>query len=188
MNYGIYKGVRDAAWQCLLDNKIDRLPVDILSIAKKSDIRVIKNSDVHELATNESGLSIFDGEQWYIIYDDENTVERCRFTVAHELGHIFLGHKLKKGAIARTKIFEIKPDIEREADMFSSRLLCPSCVLWALGLHTPEEIAHFCKVSYTAAKIRAERMEVLYRRQKFLTSPLEREVYNQFQQYILSQK
>lgn len=188
MTYGIYKGLRDAAWQCLIDHKADKLPVDVVGIARESGIRVIKNSAVGELQGNESGLSFLDGKQWYIVYDDTNTIERCRFTVAHELGHIFLGHEMKQGYVARTSLVGIKPEIEREADMFASRILCPSCVLWALDLHTPEEISQACKVSYTAAKIRAERMAVLYERQKFLTSPLERKVLRNFKEYIKSVK
>jgi len=188
LTYGIYKGLRDAAWQCLIDHKVDKLPVDVVGIARESGIRVIKNSAVGELQESESGLSFFDGKQWYIVYDDTNTIERCRFTVAHELGHIFLGHEMIKGYVARTSLAGIKPDIEREADMFASRILCPSCVLWSLDLHTPEEISRFCKVSYTAAKIRAERMAVLYERQKFLTSPLERKVLWNFKEYIKSVK
>jgi len=184
LTYGKYKDLRGAAWQCLIDNQIDRLPVNILQIAKNNGIRVIKNSDAHQLAPNESGISINNGPKWYIIYDDSASVERSRFTVAHELGHIFLGHKLVKGKIARTKTFATRPEIEREADMFASRLLCPACVLWALDLHAPEEISQACKVSYTSAKIRAERMELLYTRNKFLTHPLEREVYQLFQDYI----
>lgn len=32
-----------------------------------------------------------------------------------------------------------------EADMFAARLLCPSCVLWGLNLHTADEIARTCE-------------------------------------------
>ena len=188
MLYGAYKNARDAAWACLRNFKIDKLPVDVREIARNAGIKIIKNSDVDELKPGESGSAYFDGKQWYIIYDDASSVERVRFTIAHELGHIFLGHKLKRGYVARTKIFKRKPLTEREADIFASRLLCPSCVLWGLDLHTPEEISRMCRVSYTAAKIRAERMEVLYQRNKFLLSPLEREVYENFEEFIQKTK
>lgn len=166
------------------DYKITQLPVDILFIARSAGVRVIKNSSVNELQPHESGLSYFDGEQWYILYDDNNIVERSRFTIAHEMGHILLGHDMKKGYIARTMTFDIKPAVEHEADMFASRLLCPSCVLWGLNLHTTDEISKVCRVSRAAAQIRAERMKVLYSRGKFLLSPLEREVYANFENYI----
>ncbi len=183
--YGVYKNIRDASWRCLVDYKVDRLPVNLNSIARTADIRILKNSTVGELSPNESGISLYINGKWYIIYDDENLPARSRFTIAHELGHIFLGHKLKRGYHART--FDTRrPPVEREADSFAARLLAPACVLWGLNLHTPEEISAVCGISLAAAKIRSERMSVLYDRNKFLTNPLERAVYDSFSEYIKS--
>lgn len=183
MIYGKYKGLRDAAWQTLLDFNITSLPVNVLLIAKTAKIRVLKNSQIGMLSDNQCGLSILDGKQWFIIYDDMMSVERKRFTVAHELGHIFLGHALKEGFHARQ--FEGRhPEDEQEANMYAIRLLAPACVLWGLNLHTAEEIAEVCVISHTSASWRAKRMEELYRRNKFLTSPLERKVFRQFEEFI----
>lgn len=184
MIYGVYNDLRTSAWKCLLDYKASSLPIDIINIATAAGVKVIKNSNVNILQPSESGATCFDGDQWYIVYDDDNTVTRSRFTVAHELGHIFLGHEMKKGYIPRSKEFVIKPPTEREADLFAARLLCPSCVLWALNLRTTEEIARVCRVSRAAAQIRAGRMEVLMQRNRFLEDPLEREVFNCFEDYI----
>lgn len=54
----------------------------------------------------------------------------------------------------------------------------------ALDIHTPWDIAELCKVSYTAAQARADRMKILYDRKKFLKSPLERQVYDSFLPWI----
>lgn len=183
MIYGLYKNARDAAWKCLIDFNVTELPVKLLKIAQEADIKVIKNSTVHELALHESGVSLFDGGRWYIVYDDDETRQRCRFTIAHELGHIFLGHELRKGFYART--FDItKPAVEQEADVFASRLLAPVCVLWALNAYTALEISKLCDISQTVAQIRAERMLILKKRNRFLTSPLEKEVIKNFDNYI----
>ena len=187
MLYGIYKDTRNAAWRCLIDYNVSELPVKPSLIARAAGIKVIKNSDVHELAPHESGASVLDGKQWYIIYDDENTRQRCRFTVAHELGHIFLGHELRKGYHART-FDATRPTIEQQADAFAVRLLAPACVLWALNVRTMTEIAELCDISNAAAQIRAERMALLYARNKFLTSPLERAVHSNFEAYIQRKK
>ena len=56
--YGRYKKVRDGAWRMLIDYNISSLPADIISIAKQSDIKLIRNSDVSVLHNNEMGLSI----------------------------------------------------------------------------------------------------------------------------------
>ena len=78
--------------------------------------------------------------------------------------------------------------MEREANVFASRLLAPACVLWALDARSPEEIAALCRISNQSAKFRAERMQKLYDRNRFLTSPLERQVYQQFSAFIARKK
>lgn len=181
--YGAYANVRDLAWRVLLDNNIRALPVNTVGIAGASGVSIIKNSEVDELKSTEVGASIYDGEKWYIVYDDTVSKERIRFTIAHELGHIFLGHPLKLGYHART-IDTDKPETEKQADMFAIRLLAPSCVIWGLGLHTAEEIQNYCNISYSAAKARASRMQILYERNKFLSTDLERKVYANFEKYI----
>lgn len=181
--YGRYKGIRNAAWQTLIDFRITQLPVHVLSIAKTAGIRVLKNEQAQMLSDNQCGLSILVDEEWFVIYDETMPVTRKRFTVAHELGHIFLGHALKEGFHARQ--FEgLHPEDEQEANMFAIRLLAPACVLWGLNLHTPEEIADACAISLSAAQWRAKRMEELYKRNQFLSLPLEKKVYKQFEGYI----
>ena len=71
--------------------------------------------------------------------------------------------------------------------MFAIRLLCPACVLWKLDLHTPEEIAQYCRVPLDTAKERSARMKTLYGRNKFLTSDIEREVFSRFEDYLSSE-
>lgn len=182
--YGLYKKARNAAWQALIDNKISSLPVDVVKIANDNGISILKNSEANELRDGEVGVSLYDGDEWFVIYDDTvKSIGRKRFTIAHELGHIFLGHPLIAGYHKRSVDLNI-PSTENEANIFASRLLAPACVLWGLNLHTAEEIAAACNISMSAATNRAERMEELYRRNKFLTSPLEKEVYNQFRDFI----
>ena len=98
MNYGVYQNVRDAAWRCLLDAGITELPVSVTKIARHFDVNIIKNS-VHDwLKPSQSGIS-FQAEDgtWVVVYDDSDSIGRKRFTIAHELGHILLGHPLREG-------------------------------------------------------------------------------------------
>lgn len=189
MNIKNYTKIRDLAWQVLLDCKIDTLPVSTVQIAKRLNVKILRNSCLGILKKHESGLSLYQDGLWFIVFDDSQSYTRCRFTLAHELGHILLNHPLHNGFHSRTTIFASeKSEIEREADIFASRLLAPACVLWGLNLHSAEEIAGFCDLSQQAAKIRAKRLEVLYRRKKFLLHPLERKVFEQFQLFIDQQK
>ena len=117
--------------------------------------------------------------QPYIFFDANDIPVRQRFSIMHELGHYLLGH-LDNG--------EITSENEEAADRFAADVLMPACVLWRLNLHTAQEIADLCNVSMQAAKIRAKRMEVLYDRNMFLSHPLERQVFNQFKDFINQNK
>ncbi|MFR7473025.1 MAG: ImmA/IrrE family metallo-endopeptidase, partial [Ruminococcus sp.] len=78
---------------------------------------------------------------------------------------------------------------EYSAERFAVGVLMPACVLWGVGAFTPESISQICNVSQQAAQRRSERMRILRERNKFLTHPLERQVYGQFQKFIkLKQK
>lgn len=182
MLYGKYKNIRNATWQILIDLKITTLPLSVNAIANQLGIKVIKNSNVHELKENERGKTILKNGHWYIIFDDTESVQVCRFTIAHEIGHIVLGHMMIDKIKYRT--FGRCNEEEQAADMFAIRLLAPACVLWGLNIHSADDIARVCNISYTAAKNRAERMEVLYKRNMFLASSLERQVYEQFKEFI----
>lgn len=186
MLYGAYRNARNAAWQCLIDYEINSLPVPLKAITEKAVIKVIADSSVHLLSPGERGRAEMIGSDWLIIVNDEDSPAARRYTIAHELGHIVLGHDVRKGYTGhvRSYRFVVMPQTESEADVFAARLPCPAVVLWSLDLHTAAEIAAACNVTMSCAHIRADRMAELYRRGKFLTSPLERRVYENFRGYI----
>ena len=146
MYYGIYKGIRNSAWRCLLDFKTDHLPIDILEIARGAKVHVIRNSHVNVLNSDEYGKSYFDGETWIIVYDDLRDISTCRFTIAHELGHYFLGHAFVYSRYVGAKKNNKKHPAEDQADAFALRLLCPMCVLKDLSISSAEDIAKYCRV------------------------------------------
>ena len=206
-NYGKYQNSRNASWQCLIDNHIHALPVSVSEIAKRNRIKLCTYSENAELIralgleqlTHNRGFSARTNRNFLILYDDTLPRQVARFTIAHELGHIFLGHLLQPIGSASCTTLNREPSpnddpLEREANIFASRLLAPACVLWALNIRSPEEIAKLCDLSITAAQIRAERMALLLRREAaflaagqpscFLRSPLERKVYRSFEKYI----
>lgn len=179
MNYRDYRNARDAAWQILLDCGVDQLPVRTTILCRKLGINLVEGE------ISQDGYSTIICGVPYIVVKESLSSRRKRFTVAHEMGHILLGHVGKYELVNREPSESDNP-IEREANIFASRLLAPACVLWGCGITTAEEIAELCDISQQAARIRALRMEELYRRNGFLQSPLEREVYHQFLPFIYS--
>ena len=179
MNYKDYKNSRDLAWRILINEGITELPVKVGSLCRQMGIMVQYYSPKDD---NDGFCTIIRGQPW-IFVSESCSVERQRFTAAHELGHILLGHVGKQGLVNREPNPKDNP-IEQAANVFASRLLAPACVLWALDARTPEQIADLCQISHQAAAFRAERMALLYEREKFLSSPLERQVYDQFGEFI----
>ena len=182
MNYKNYQKSRNATWEMLLDLEIKELPVKITDLCKRIGIPV-KFAD---LGAEQDGYTIMiDGQPIIVINSlKRDNAARMRFTVAHELGHIMLGHVGVYELVNR----EPSPgdnDIEKQANIFASRLLAPACVLWGCNVQSPEEIMQLCDISHQAAQFRFNRMKVLYARNKFLTSPLERAVFEQFKPFML---
>lgn len=179
MNYTDYQTTRDAVWRLLIDLNISELPVKVSDICKQLGIEV----KLYTPKDKNDGMSFVANGKPVIMVSNEVFLPRQRFTAAHELGHILLGHVGKYKLVNREPSQNDNP-IEHEANIFASRLLAPACVLWGCRVKTPEQIETLCNISHQSAEFRAERMQVLYARNKFLTSPLERKVYQQFAEFI----
>lgn len=80
-------------------------PFDVISKELKSD----------------EGTTIFDAinNRYVIAYNEKRSEHRIRFTIAHELGHIYLGHLLND---VPEKLYKTQ---ETEANYFAKRLLVP---------------------------------------------------------------
>lgn len=194
MNYTDYKNSRNAAWEILLACNITRLPVDLNMILLQMGVRAypyqgnetpIREIGLERACAQTAGLTFYRGAAPIILYDRNAPPTRLRFTIAHELGHIALGHVRPGERTAQNR--EPQPGdspMEQAANRFAVDLLAPACVLWGLGIHTPEEIAEVCAISRASAEFRATRMAELYRRGKFLTHPAERAVYAAFLPFI----
>lgn len=127
-----------------------------------------------------------DNDKFIIVYKDTDNSKRCRFTIAHELGHIFLGHMIVNQTTYRT--FAVQNDTESSANIFARDLLAPACVLHELQILTAAEISRLCNISLEAATYRSERMHELEKRNAFYKHPLEQKVIKQFNQFINKNK
>ena len=179
MDYKTYKKSRDLAWEVLLNERVSELPVNVSALCRHMGIDV----KLYEPVDQNSGFTKVAFGRPVIFVSSSEPVRRQRFTAAHELGHILNGDLGKYELVNREPSPDDNP-IEQAANVFASRLLAPACVLWGCGVQSAKEISELCDISMPAAEFRWERMKELYQRDKFLTSPLEREVYNHFSAFI----
>jgi Zn-dependent peptidase ImmA (M78 family) len=178
VNYKDYKKSRDTAWQILIDLGICELPVKVSVVCRQIGVPV-------KMATLDGvgGEVRMIRNRPYILVEERDEPARQKFTAAHELGHIILGHVGKYELITRDPSPGDNP-IEQAANSFAARLLSPACVLWGCHVRSAEDIAELCQISLPAARYRWQRMQLLYKRGKFLTHPLERKVFEQFREFI----
>lgn len=185
-NYDIYKEARDMAWNFLIKNNVTELPVNLSKICQNNGYHLLLDTKQTFLYNGYRGASFIRDEQWHIVLNATDDIPVRRYTLAHELGHIYLNHPLCNGKYGRTFGIQSIPKTpeEYQAERFAIDILVPACVLWGLNLHTAEDISRVCNISMQSAQIRAERMEVLYQRNMFLSHPLERQVFEQFRPFI----
>ncbi len=167
-------------------NVLNRPPIELIrEIMKKRDIKFEeRNEEDDEFC----GVYIVIGNT-KIIFVNSNLYEtRKNFTIAHELGHHFLGHTLTNGAIICDKSAldaknKGRPEREKEADYFAGCFLMPEKLIFQkkkefeenraqqMGLFTPigvhennheliEYLCGFFKVSKEAMTIRLNELKL----------------------------
>ena len=193
MNYDDYKRARDLSWRVLLNTGTRELPVKVSRICRGYGVTLrsyqvgaplIRELGLEAQCDISDGFTVRSGDRCYVFYNMEQPPGRVRFTIAHELGHVLLGHLGDGEHTVYNQDASEDASEEHTANVFASRLLAPACVLHALGAVTPEQIAAVCDISMAAARFRAGRMGVMEQRGKYGASPLERQVLAQFQPYI----
>ncbi|WP_375679996.1 ImmA/IrrE family metallo-endopeptidase [Bartonella sp. AP7XZML] len=94
-------------------------------------------------------------------YDDNG---RARFTVAHELGHLFLHTNLPFQRVIDSHEIPVYRSAEKQANQFAAELLMPRSGM--SRFKTPREVANFYGVSLQAAEIRINYMMNYFKSQQ----------------------
>lgn len=85
-----------------------------------------------EQISDEAFSAKVSNDSYIIFYNDDTSLkipQRIRFTLGHELGHILLGHfNNYEGFLPRNGFGVVDSELESEADIFSSEILCPTCL------------------------------------------------------------
>lgn len=154
-----YKYARDMARKVLKQYKIDDVPTDLKMICESQGLEYVELDDPDEL--DGAILELEDGTRVAMLNKAKPFV-RARFTLAHELGHIFLNHDKREfydSEVAREYGEDFpenaKPPKEQEADAFASELLIPMEQLkrFQADLKSPDKLAGIFQVSRPAMAI-----------------------------------
>lgn len=156
------------AREFILVNDIQWLPVDPFSIARDngwdlvtvgeiSQYKGLPREKVIESVGGSEGVACRDPKtgKFKIIYDENQyPAEKIKWTIMHEIGHIFLGHltefnesKLYRGGLTEPEYYVL----EREVDTFAAEVLAPMAILKKLGFTQQQEIEYLCQITYTAS-------------------------------------
>ena len=144
-------------------------PVNLLSIIDEmhntelatyeefaNEINATVDFVAQKIGKNSDAFTLNRGGEFIIVYNSDTTTnipERIRFTLAHEIGHILLGHFLEDDLIlTRGGLTEDRYRLlEKEADTFARELLAPSFMMnlsWSI-----EKIHRIFDVSKSVAGI-----------------------------------
>ena len=205
-SYRRYQQARDTAWRALLQLREKSLPVDAEGLARDVGMACLPFPGAEEeprlysllkKAGAGKAVSLRIRGKWHIFLREKGMTDaERRFAVAHELGHLLLGHEtwaLAPGVRAFTgqenegDVLEDPEDISDDAaDIFAIRLLAPACLLHEMHIDTAGGIQRLCGLPPRAAAVRAQRMELLNQRDAYFTHPLERQVRDQFLPFLRS--
>lgn len=127
-------------------------PIDIFSIIhNKDDLTIV----YYPMSSRVSGVCIKDEKNKIIAINSTTTYGRQRFTIAHELYHLFFQENFKN-AVVSTNLEGKKAPEEKEADMFASYFLAPF-----------EALSHMIKSKLKKEKLQLELEDVVRIEQYF---------------------
>jgi len=153
-----YTYAREMARKILKQHKIHDVPTNLQVICEKLGLEYVELDDPNEL---DGAVLELDGTRVAMLNKAKPFV-RARFTLAHELGHIFLNHDKREfydAEVAREYGEDMpenqKPAKEKEADAFASELLIPMEQLKKFqgDLKSPDKLAGMFQVSKPAMAI-----------------------------------
>lgn len=152
----------------LINNDMFKVPVDVVKIAKLNSIKVYEGN----LDKSVSGAIRYNKEKNYfeILVNKNDTRQRKRFTIAHEIGHFFLHKEILMSDEIHIDIMYRMPNEdeeqkrrEKDVDYFAGALLMNKTLLTKMynENNTITELAEIFDVSVSAMTVRLDILGLL---------------------------
>ena len=174
-----YKEANNKADKFLLDDGMEALPFKPLKCLKEMAIKVESYQslaerkgctvkDICEIFKSKDATTLYlaKSKRFIVLYNNAPSQKRINWTLAHELGHIILGHfelLEEKGITTDDLSEELALLLDKEADAFAGEVLAPSFILFTKRCITPAAIMAACNISLTAASIKSSYLSKLDR-------------------------
>ena len=164
-----YERTMRAAKAFLKQERITEFPIDVFEIARRNgwvlvsysdlmdSLKVNLNAVIHRMGSRD-GATFRQHGLYFIAYNDRvKSPGRIRFTIAHEIGHIYLNHLVhfERTRITRLGLTPSEMEVlENEADCFARNVLSPSTIVKFLQLREANQLIKPFGLSFKAARTR----------------------------------
>ncbi|WP_242824885.1 MAG: ImmA/IrrE family metallo-endopeptidase [Candidatus Dehalobacter alkaniphilus] len=178
-----YNRTLSIAQKFILEQNINRLPVDPFKLTARIDLPIVSASEyamamncsfqhvIRDIIKSNDGTAKCVDNMQFIIYNERVASKgRIRWTLLHEIGHVRLGHlidfeetRVQRAGLTKTE-YEV---LEKEADCFASRVLAPPIVLEALKVDNATRLITLCGLSRLAAENRYKDFSAKLNKRRF---------------------
>ncbi|MDE6434652.1 MAG: ImmA/IrrE family metallo-endopeptidase [Lachnospiraceae bacterium] len=149
----IYRNIEIAAVDLYKELRIRDTAFDVFDVANRKGYRLIAYSKLKRSKREYLRANGYDAINYYderykcfvIIYDDKPSLQRQRFSIMHEIGHILLGHK-QESDLARI-----------QANYFAAYALAPNPLIHFYDIEDYVELAETFNISQECAMLCAYR-------------------------------
>lgn len=173
--YARYDYCAQKACEFLEEYKIKSFPIDPFEIIQTEKYGLMKYSELMEeyncsldkvctCLRSADGKTILENQYYSIAYNDFKSNTRIRFTLMHELGHIYLNHlidfekteMLRAGKITSTLSIQEYKVLENEANAFARNVLSPVPMFLTLKDKSINNVSLAFGISPSAAETRID--------------------------------
>lgn len=136
--------------------------VNIKKLCEKIGWPLLEYNNNHKLISiSKDGFTYYKNNEFYIFFNNDKIEERINFTIAHEVGHIVLGHHFVENT--QVLMYGQNTFLEKQANTFAQNILMPADKMYIFENHPIPDVARYFGVSKSMANVRINRLnEDLY--------------------------
>lgn len=177
-----YKRAEQLAYEILIQHSDGEIPINIKKIIQKypniklttyskfKKLSELTHDEIIDIYGSEHGFTIYDSKKddYLIIYNDLDDCATIRWTIAHELGHVEMGH-LKRHDYNFIHYNNGEHPMEKEANTFAKHLLAPFPLIAKIkdcnegfNIVRPDEISTIFGINFMPSQFICAHLSKLY--------------------------